>query len=112
MENKMQEEQYNKNEMTDEELSSALEKLSQLTQFGENKLTFDSAAIKNDREEYLNIISRAEGPSPRRIPCKRVAITKGLGYDGKIQSVQIINPVKRVLQEERARRKSNKRKNK
>lgn len=91
-------------EMTDAELTQALEKLGQLTQFEEGKMTFDDAAFENDREEYLQNITRRLGPSPSELPCKRVVLTKALGADGRIHSLQVINPVKQVLKAERARK--------
>lgn len=103
----MQESIIDNNEMSDEELVTALNKLSELTKFEKGKATFDSLKIENNREEYLQVISLRKGPSPKNIPCKNVVLTKGLGPDGRIHSVQVINPTKRVLQQERLRRKKN-----
>ncbi len=91
-------------EMTDAELTQALEKLGRLTQVEEGKMTFDDAAFDNDREEYLNNVIRRRGPSPTQLPCKRVVLTKALGTDGRVHSLQVVNPVKQVLKEERARK--------
>lgn len=91
--------------MTDEELTKALEMLNKMTQMEEGKAMFKDVAIENDRSEYLDGFKNYLGSKSSDVPCKSVAITKGLGYDGKIHSVQIINPMKRVLKAERMRRK-------
>lgn len=97
------------NEMNDAELLSALQKLSELTTFEKGRATFDSMKVENNREEYIQIVSSKRGPSPKNLPCKNVVLTRGLGPDGKIHALQIINPAKRVLQQERLRKKKNRR---
>lgn len=94
------------NEMADDELTDALRMLGNMTELSKNSMTFQDASFDNDRSEYIENITRKLGPSPNVIPCKRVALTKGLGHDGQIHAIQIVNPVKQVLQEDRVRRKA------
>lgn len=110
MENNMQENDIGtENEMTEEQIVDALRMLNNMSELSRNTMTFQDAAFDNDRSEYIANVTRKLGPSPSRIPCKKVALTKGLGHDGKIHAIQIVNPAKQALKADRLRRKADRR---